>query len=149
MKALFLDFDGVLNLYPAPSRSGNFDKTACINLEMLLNRVPDLKIVVSSSWRTYGLEAVRDILKSNGIDPRRVLDVTGHEESTDSRDHRGYQVECWLKRHPKVKQFAIVDDQNDFVPVHEKLVRTQKTIGLTQSNVERILEILSKNGDGK
>jgi hypothetical protein len=144
MKVLFLDFDGVLNLYPAPSRSGAFHKEACINLEMLLSKVPDLKIVVSSSWRTYGLDAVRDILKSNGIDPRRVIDVTGDEQSPDSRDHRGFQVECWLKRHPKVKSFAIVDDNNDFLPLHNKLVRTQKTIGLTQGNVEKILEILNK-----
>lgn len=144
MKVLFLDFDGVLNLYPAPSRSGNFHKTCCINLEMLLNKVPELKIVVSSSWRTYGLDAVKDILKSNGIDPRRVIDVTGHEESPDSRDHRGFQVEEWLKRHPKVNSFAIVDDNSDFKPLHDKLVQTQRTMGLTQINVEKILEILSK-----
>ena len=144
MKVLFLDFDGVLNLYPSPSRNGSFDKTCCINLEMLLNRLTDLKIVVSSSWRTYGLDAVKDVLKSNGIDPRRVIDITGHEESKDDRDHRGFQVESWLKRHPKVKQFAIVDDNNDFKPLHDKLVQTNKTVGLSQANVEKLLEILSK-----
>jgi len=145
MKVLFLDFDGVLNLFPSPSRSGSFDKEACINLEMLLNRVPDLKIVVSSSWRTYGLDAIRDILKSNGIDPRRVLDITGHEESKDERDHRGFQVENWLKKHPKVKQYAIVDDHADFVPLKSKLVQTKPTLGLTQDIAERLLEILGKN----
>lgn len=144
MKVLFLDFDGVLNLYPNPSRSGDFHKPSCINLEMLLNKIPDLKIVVSSSWRTYGLEAVRDVLKSNGIDPRRVIDITGHEESKDTRDHRGFQVESWLKRHPKVKSFAIIDDNSDFKPLHDNLVQTNKNSGLTQSNVEKLLEILSK-----
>jgi hypothetical protein len=144
MKVLFLDFDGVLNVYPSPSRNGDFHKSACINLEMLLNRVPELKIVVSSSWRTYGLEAIKDILKANGIDPRRILDVTGHEKSPDERDHRGYQVECWLKRHPKVKHFAIVDDHDDFIPLHDKLVQTKPSIGLSQANVERLLEILAK-----
>lgn len=142
MKILFLDFDGVLNLYPNPSRNGSFHKEACINLEMLLNRVFDLKIVVSSSWRTYGLDAVKDILRSNGIDPRRIIDITGHEEAKDSKDHRGFQVESWLKRHPKVKDFAIVDDNNDFRPLHNKLVQTKPTIGLTQANVEKILELL-------
>jgi hypothetical protein len=142
MKVLFLDFDGVLNVYPNPSRNGSFHKPSCINLEMLLNKVPDLKIVVSSSWRTYGLDAVKDVLKSNGIDPRRVIDVTGHEESPDKRDHRGFQVENWLKRHSNVKKFAIVDDNNDFVPLHDKLVQTNKTAGLTQANVEKLLDIL-------
>jgi hypothetical protein len=142
MKVLFLDFDGVLNIYPNPSKSGSFHKTAVINLEFLLSKVTDLKIVVSSSWRTYGLDAVKDILKSNGIDPRKVIDVTGHEQSTDEKDHRGYQVECWLKRHPNVKQFAIVDDNTDFVPLKHKLVKTNKYIGLTQNNVERLIEVL-------
>lgn len=142
MKVLFLDFDGVLNIWPNPSRSGVFHKPSCINLEFLLAKVPDLKIVVSSSWRTFGLDAVTDVLKSNGIDPRRVIDITGHEQSTNSWNHRGFQVECWLKRHTNVKHFAIVDDESDFDPFMHKLVKTDRFKGLTQDNVEKLLEIL-------
>lgn len=144
MKVLFLDFDGVLNLYPNPSRNGDLYKPACINLELLMKKVPKLKIVVSSSWRTMGLDAIKDILKSNGIDHRRVIDVTGHEQSTDESDHRGYQVECWLKRHPSVTDYAIVDDQDDFAPLKDSLVQTEKTVGLTQANVEKILRVLGE-----
>lgn len=144
MKVLFLDFDGVLNIWPAPKRNGDFHKPACINLEMLLKRITDLKIVVSSSWRTLGLEAVRDILKTNGIDPRRVIDITGHEQSTDSKDHRGFQVESWLKRHTEVASYAIVDDETDFGPLKHKLVKTDRFAGLTQANVEKLLEILDE-----
>jgi hypothetical protein len=142
MKVLFLDFDGVLNIFPSPSRSGEFDKEACYNLEMLLNKVPDLKIVVCSSWRAYGYDAVKDILKSNSIDPRRVFDITGDEKSPDSDNHRGYQVECWLKRNPKVKTFAIVDDGSDFEHFKKQFVKTNKYNGLSQDNVETILQIL-------
>ena len=142
MKVLFLDFDGVLNVWPNPSRTGEFHKQSCINLEMLLNKVPDLKIVVSSSWKAYGLDAVRDILKSNGIDPRKVIDTTGTEQSPDERNHRGYQVECWLDRNPKAKHFAIVDDQSDFENLKRNMVKTNKYVGLTQSNVESLMEIL-------
>lgn len=149
MKVLFLDFDGVLNLWPNPSRSGEFHKPSCINLEMLLNKVPSLKIVVSSSWRTYGLDAVRDILKSNGIDPRRVIDVTGNEQSETNPvehkgDHRGHQVECWLKRNPNVTAFACLDDESDYDNIKANLVNTNKFIGITQANVERVLEILGE-----
>lgn len=144
MKVLFLDIDGVLNLWPAPSRSGNFHKPACVNLEMLLNKVPDLNIVVSSAWRSKGLETMKDILKNNGIDPRRVVDITGHEQSTDVKDHRGFQVEKWLERHPDVRVFVIVDDETDFVPLRDRLVKTDKYVGLTQSNVEKMLEILGE-----
>lgn len=142
MKVLFLDVDGVLNLFPNPARNGVFNKTQCVNLQMLLNKVPDLKIVVSSSWRTFGLEAMRDILKSNGIDPRRVLDVTGHEKSPDNKDHRGFQVYNWLKKHPNVKSFAIVDDENDFGSLRTHLLRTNRYLGLTQANVEKLMEML-------
>lgn len=141
MKVLFLDFDGVLNVWPNPSRSGDFHKPSCVNLELLLSRVPDLKIVISSSWRTYGLAACRDILKSNGIDPRRVIDVNGDEQSPVDSNHRGYQVDAWLKRHPEVKKFAIVDDQSDFHQKH-RLVKTNKYVGLTQANVESLIKLL-------
>lgn len=148
MKVLFLDFDGVLNVFPKPNKNGEFHKEACINLEYLLNKIPDLKVVVSSSWRTYGLQAVKDVLKSNGIDPRRVLDITGHEQNEDAPDHvgnyRGYQVQCWLDRHPEVKHFAIVDDENDFQDLPGKLVKTNKYNGLTQANVEQLIQLLEK-----
>lgn len=144
MKVLFLDIDGVLNLWPKPRRTGIFDKTACINLEFLLNKVPDSNIVVSSTWRSKGLDKMKEILQSNGIDPRRVVDVTGHEQSKDHKDHRGYQVELWLERHPDVKSFAIVDDNTDFVPLMHKLVKTNKYGGLTQSKVEKLIELLNE-----
>jgi len=142
MKVLFLDFDGVLNVWPKPSRTGEFHKASCINLEMLLNKIPELRIVVSSSWKAYGYDAVKDILRSNGIDPRRVIDITGEEQSPDERNHRGYQVECWLDRNPKVKSFAIVDDQSDFENLKDHMVKTNKYVGLTQGNVESLMGIL-------
>jgi len=144
MKVLFLDIDGVLNLWPAPTRSGVFHKPSCINLEYLLTKVPDLKIVMSSAWRLlHTLEELKDILKSNGIDPRRLIGVTGTEQSPNSDDRRGFQIECWLKRHPKVKTFAIVDDETDMGSLKNKLVKTDRYVGLTQSNVEKLIELLS------
>lgn len=144
MKILFLDIDGVLNLIPKSSNDGKFYKPAMINLEYLLNKVPDLRIVVSSAWRHNGLDSVRETLKYNGVDPRRVIDITGDEKSTDNRDHRGYQVECWLKRHPEITHFAIVDDRTDFVPLKHKLVKTSSYEGLTQAKVEKILSVLEE-----
>lgn len=144
MKVLFLDFDGVLNLWPKPSRDCKFDKKSCINLEFLLNKVHDLNIVVSSAWRSHGLESVRETLKENGIDPRRVIDITGHEQSPDDDNHRGYQVQCWLDRHKDVKSFAIVDDESDFGDLKNKQVRTTRFVGLTQANVEKLIKILEE-----
>lgn len=144
MKVLFLDFDGVLNLWPKPSRDGKFDKKSCINLEFLLNKVPDLNVVVSSAWRSKGLESVRETLKENGIDPRRVIDITGHEQTPDAKSHRGHQVQCWLDRHPDVKRFVVFDDESDFENMKDKLVRITRFVGLTQANVEKAIRILEE-----
>lgn len=145
MKVLFLDFDGVLNLWPNPSRSGDFHKPSCINLEYLLNKVPDLRVVVSSSWRHFGYEAVRDILKSNGIDPRRIIGITGDEKAANGKSNRGYQIESWLKKHPEFKKYAVVDDESyDMSPVSKHLAKTDKYVGLTQAIVEKLMEILGE-----
>jgi hypothetical protein len=87
---------------------------------------------------------VQNILKDNGIDPRRVIDITGDEQSTDEKDHRGYQIQCWLNRHPEVKIFAIVDDHADFVLLKHRLVKTTGHKGLTQANVERLIRLLDE-----
>lgn len=144
MKVLFLDFDGVLNINSKIQEKGKFYKPAVINLEYLLNKIPELRIVVSSSWRHKGIDQVRDMLKENGIDPRRVVDITGNEQSKDERDHRGFQVECWLKKHPEVKNFAILDDNSDFVPLKNKLVKTNSYEGLTQRKVEELIDALNR-----
>lgn len=144
MKVLFLDFDGVLNLWPSPQRDGKFDKEACINLEYLLIKVPDLKIVVSSAWRIWGLDSVRETLKQNGIDPRKVIDITGDEQTEDKKSHRGYQVQCWLDKHKEVTHFVVFDDESDFDNMKDKLVRIARFKGITQANVEKAIEILEK-----
>ena len=144
MKVLFLDIDGVLNITSKVYEAGQFYKPAMANLEYLLKKEPELRIVISSSWRHKGIDKVRDILKENGINPNKVIDITGNEESKDERDHRGYQVECWLKKHPEVKNFAILDDRTDFVPLRHKLVKTNSSEGLTENKVEKVIDILNE-----
>jgi hypothetical protein len=90
----------------------------------------------------FGYEAVRDILKANGIDPRKVIGITGDEEE-GGKNNRGYQIECWLKKHPEVKKFAVVDDESyDMKLVSSRLVKTDRYVGLTQANVERLIQLL-------
>jgi len=139
MKVLFLDFDGVLNPYGYKTEGATFSKMACKNLNLLLKKVPELKIVVSSSWRIHGLHAVRDILKSNGIDPKRVIDITGDEKGI-----RGNQIKAWLDRHKNVNNFVILDDNSDMGELTPRLVKTNGFIGLTQNEVNKIVELLYK-----
>jgi hypothetical protein len=139
MKVLFLDFDGVINPHSHRADSAMFSKAACKNLNLLLKKVPELKIVVSSSWRIHGLSAVKDILKSNGIDVKRVIDITGDEKGI-----RGNQIKAWLDRHKKVSNFAILDDDSDMGELAPRLVKTNGFVGLTESEVNKVVELLDR-----
>lgn len=139
MKVLFLDFDGVINPHSHRADGAMFSKAACKNLNLLLKKVPELKIVVSSSWRIHGLSAVKDILKSNGIDVKRVIDITGDEKGI-----RGNQIKAWLDRHKKVSNFAILDDDSDMGELAPRLVKTNGFVGLTESEVNKVVELLDK-----
>lgn len=138
MKVLFLDFDGVINTFRNSNEDGEiFSAVCCKNLNKLLSEVPDLKIVVSSSWRHGGLEYVKKVLKKNNIDNSRVIDITGVEHG-----NRGNQIKCWLDRHKDVKQFVILDDDADMEPVKDRLIKTSSYIGLTTDQVEKAIKML-------
>jgi len=143
MKIVFVDFDGMLNTFPHNGNGLKLEKVPVINLEYLLKKVKGLKIVVSSAWRSHGLEFCREALKEHGIDPRKVVGITG-EELLGTKMHRGNQIECWLARHPSVKDFVILDDSRDMEPFLDKLVRTSPMVGLTQDDVEKAISILGE-----
>lgn len=140
MKVLYLDFDGVLNPFNNYSAKGDFSKSACKNLNKILKEEPELKIVVSSSWRRDGLEKVRKILQKNGIDSSKVIGITDETE----RDDRGHHIERHLKDHKDIESFVILDDHADMDKVLDRLVQTNPSIGLTSKDAEKALKILKK-----
>lgn len=139
MKILFLDFDGVLNNFTDRNFGEKLSASACHNLNSLLDRVPDLKIVISSAWRIWGVEYVKQVLTKNGVDSSRVIDRTGSENGK-----RGYQIQCWLDRNPGVTNMVIIDDESDMENLMDKLVKTSSFIGLTSKEVSQAIEVLKK-----
>lgn len=144
MKVLFLDFDGVINPFMKFSSTGEFSKACCANVNLLLIKVPTLRIVVSSSWRTYGLAACRDILKANGIDPTKVIDITEMPAKDRGLD-REHHIERWLRLHPETVNFVILDDEAEIPDLKKKYVETNSYVGLTSSDVDRALKILGED----
>jgi hypothetical protein len=135
MKVLMLDIDGVLFVFNTYS----FSPSACKNLNEILNKEPELKIVISSSWRHLGLDQVRKTLAANGIDSSRVVDITGDEDG-----ERGIQVQAWLDRNPGVTNFVVIDDEQDFSNMMAHLVHTNSYVGITSADVTKALDILKK-----
>lgn len=114
-----------------------FCPIACSNLQFILDQVPDAKIVVSSVWRTWGMEALGQILNRNGIDTTRLYSVTGREPGV-----RGTQIKAWLERNPETKSFVIIDDDADMEPLMDRLVKTHSYHGLNLVEAEKAIELL-------
>ncbi len=140
MNIVFLDFDGVLNTESNPSSTGNFSKSACKNLNKLLEDFPSLKIVVSSSWRSKGLKKIKEVLEKNSIDPDKVIDITDEAH----RDNRGHHIERFVEDHKDIERFVILDDHRDMDKILDHLVQINPVVGITTKDVKKALEILKR-----
>lgn len=150
MKILFLDVDGVLNrldrygmrleTVPAPWMTGS--TIVDLNVVALLNhvvpQVPDLKIVVSSTWRSLARDRVQFCAMTH------VLERWIHEDwRTPSTISRGLEIKEWLQNHPEVESYAILDDTDDELSTHHerRFIRIPHQTGMTLSDFDRWLKI--------
>jgi hypothetical protein len=165
LNVLFLDFDGVMNNADALAHGEHVDPANVAVLNKLFAATPDLKIVVSSTWRLlYPLTALRAELAHAGfkhaaavIDVTRPpidedgvpCEVTPHLPNKYARLHerayepRGAQVYDWLRAHD-VAHFAMLDDDNDAEPVRGHFVRTSFTKGFRVKHIKKVLAALRR-----
>jgi hypothetical protein len=145
-KILFLDCDGVVN------RGSSFDPTnkeyqrsdGYVVERELVARVKQIvadtgcEIVLSSSWRlgSAGREAIQKHVK--------LVDVT----PSHSDYIRGYEVDQWLRMHPDVEQYAILDDNSDFYGEQHLFLTTFKD-GLTEEIASKVTNFLNGVSDGR
>lgn len=148
MKAIFLDIDGVLNTFvslrqehkhPTPKRF-TLDVVCVRNLQRILEATP-AKVVLSSSWRCTDI-LFMDLhaeLAKHGIDI--------WEKTPDIRFRlRGEEIAVFLKEHPEIERFVILDDDSDMLP--EQLpffVQTSMDGGLQDFHAQKAIEILLDN----
>ncbi len=154
MRILLVDFDGVLNsvgsfiynnrmrllgLSDIPTHE-SFDPIACSNLQYILEELPDVQVVVSSTWRkTKTLAALQEVFKTNHILPERMIGTTPIVDR-----YRGKEIEAYLNEHPEVTEFVIIDDDSDMEPYLDRLVKTDSRNGLTFSDAEKVIEMFGK-----
>lgn len=139
-KVLFLDIDGVLNGYdifkskrPYPLSEFNEEKVNILN--SLFEEIPDLKLVLSSSWRFC--DGIENIIKASGIS-KELYSITPY-----SVRNRGDEIKQWLNANEPCI-YCIVDDVDDFYDDQkDSIVFTNPNIGITEKDVEKIKLILN------
>lgn len=171
MKVIFLDFDGVINSHQSATFWHNkrdqakwenemysswqgtlfeylaheFCPIALSNVEELFRRVPDLKIVVSSTWRLgNSVEALKKILSGAPLVAAAVIDRT-----PVLRDGpRGNEIQNWLDSHPEVTEYAIIDDDSDMLDSQQdRFVHTSELHGFQYGDMLHTLRILKEGGN--
>lgn len=156
---IFLDVDGVLNSAHSIYRSNHareweerhsvpvryrhilqIDPHAMERLNGLVQARP-LAFVVSSSTRIpLGETGVREGLSCYGFTGT----VVGITPSMGIPYGRGQEIDAWLREHPEVTDFAILDDDSDMEPHMGRLVKTSFSVGLQREHVRRVLKLLEK-----
>lgn len=144
MKVLFLDIDGVCNsrrwFRIMAKRDPNFKIWHEVDPELVklvrqIIKETDCKVVLSSTWRLY--PEAREVVQQKVCD---FIDVTIDLQAGGKRGivDRGHEVQDWLDRHDNVTQYAILDDDADFMP-EQWLFKTSFSEGLTAEIAEAVI----------
>jgi hypothetical protein len=162
VKLLFLDMDGVLNSWQSAEyfwRTKHDRKSflmqwdelcpiACSNLNYLLECVPDLKIVISSTWRKFH-ELPEWDAKMSTICPAIVGRVIGKTPQLPGEE-RGDEIYRWLIENDHLATpYVVVDDNDDMGAVLDRFVQTDERLGLTWNDVSNICDkfcVIPKRG---
>lgn len=95
------------------------------------------RIVVSSTWRKLQstLEALRFQLAGHSME---IYDVTPAIGGI-----RGDDITAYLRLHPEVSSYAILDDDSDMGVHMDHLVQTSFDSGLTRREVDQCISLLN------
>lgn len=154
MQILFLDIDGVLNndrLFqsePAIATNndhetmlGMLDSDCVWNLGYLLQKVPDLKVVIHSTWRKmWDWEKIAEAICAACacIDRGRFIGATPWKFSSE----KCHEIPWWLAAHPEAAKYVVLDDDILFSlenPCHRHQVRTSCVHGLTIDDADEVV----------
>ena len=121
MKVIFLDFDGVVNtmMYDELEEDmcfsmpldGKVNNRTAVEYVNQLGEEFGLKVVISSSWREgkNGFRIARECLINGGCR----LEIVGATPCEDWYETRHEEIEAYLKEHPEVEDFVVIDDCDD------------------------------------
>lgn len=156
MNIIFLDIDGVLNSRQSMLKKHQTTEYPITKIEdkttwpdpILVSRlnkiieITDSNIVISSVWRSLGLDRIIEILEKVGV-KSKVIGITAKLSGLS----RGEEIQNWLDFSSQVitiSNFVILDDDSDMPGLESNLVKTDNEVGLQDEDVEKAIEILNR-----
>lgn len=166
-KFIFLDFDGVLTTacYHNMLRQCNkvttdrfgelFDPQAVANLQTILEQT-EAKLVITSSWRTEGLNTMRDLWHTRML-PGQIADITPfylygafrHSPVEEpfagfASGSRGLEIAEWLVRNAEPHMlYVILDDEEDILLRQvDHFIKIDAAVGITSDNARQAINLL-------
>lgn len=165
-KVLFLDFDGVLNgrRYLDTLPRGVTLQTrpdldpACGARVQRICEATGASIVISSSWRmikTWGeegeteraprpLDDIATWLRDVGITAPIIGATSLNTLAWDGKECRSRQIVAWIREHPEVVNWLVIDDWRLPELLAFRFVQTNEETGITEADVERAILMLGR-----
>lgn len=117
-KVIFLDIDGVLNVYPQghDEYGSTFHDHFVANLKRIIDAT-GAKIVISSTWRMSGLLIMKEMWAKRNL-PGKVIGITpNHMMKTGSTLQRGKEIDEFMSTYNNhITNYVILDDDTDMEP---------------------------------
>jgi HAD domain in Swiss Army Knife RNA repair proteins len=173
VRVIFLDVDGVLNseaflrvLDDRHRQLGHHEACECFRLERKIDRdavarlnrlvsETGAKIVISSSWRKLlDPPELQRVLVEHGLVAEIIGETPDGDNDPEMRDafghidriFRGHEIDFWLRKHPEVDRFVILDDCSDMEMHKNRLVQTDCEVGLIDEDVDLAIRVMSWDG---
>lgn len=150
--ALFLDFDGVINVYLTENTQRyenaihnpdtfDFCETYTIDNLNTLCKKYKFDIIISSTWRFSGIGFCKKYLKKHGFKyTNRIKDTTEMSWHVTREE----EILNYLLKHRNYSNYVILDDL-EMPLLKEHQVFTNSFVGLDQQKSREVEEIIKKN----
>ena len=139
---IFLDFDGVLRrLTSNPSR---FENDCLENFESAIRPLPNVKIVISSTWRlAMSLTKLRRLFSTDVAE--RIVGVTP-DFSAHSTHARYKEIQAYLKdQNTEKENWVAIDDDPEHYPKTAPVLLTDPNTGFDAECATRLWEYVAKH----
>ena len=149
---ILLDIDGVLvpaNSWKKPAFMEDgfpvFNVKSAKALQRIISETDAGVLLTTSHKMKYKISEWRAILKSRGIDPKKLNKLTTDSLQTSRKDEI---LEWYQKKHVPNEEFVIIDDDKMLNSLPEdikgNLVLTSSSVGLTDDLADEAISILRK-----